>query len=199
MRRSWLVAFGIAAAGGAAVWAWRGTSSRPPVTDSGSANAETPRGSGGSERAPTDDEVPAPSVTPSVGSTARGLEDDPTPGGSRVPSVDIDAAFGDAFDIDARDAANQANSNLAPTPSREDFVAAFASIAPAVGACTDRVTRVVPVRVVFGHDGNVIRAEPVAYYGGGPMTDCVVRAVRNAHVPPFRSPTVSLVYPFVFE
>lgn len=86
------------------------------------------------------------------------------------------------------------------TPSRDDVAAAMNAVAPAVRSCAGGRGGVVEFQLVFSASGAVdsasVRSGPLAT---GAQGECMVRAVRQARVPPFTSPRLSITFPILIR
>lgn len=82
------------------------------------------------------------------------------------------------------------------TPSRGSVVGAMRAVSGAVRACGNGAHGTAPVRIVFsGSNGRVTSAQVSGNFPG-PVRSCIARAVRAAHVPPFRQSSFSINFPF---
>lgn len=84
-------------------------------------------------------------------------------------------------------------------PSRRDVAAAMRDVAPAVQACGTGTGGTVSVAVVFLRSGTVAGTFPHPSRPGTSVSECVVRALRAARVPPFVAATFVASYRFALN
>ena len=82
---------------------------------------------------------------------------------------------------------------------RSDVVAAMRGVGVAVRACGTGSRGTATVTVAFNSQGRVSTASVAPPFGGTPVGACVVRAVSDAHTPPFTRPTFVVTFPFALE
>ncbi|MFT3923150.1 MAG: GYF domain-containing protein [Myxococcales bacterium] len=89
-------------------------------------------------------------------------------------------------------AAPAASESLAPTPSRDEVMAAMKSVTPKVTACGDGSGGVAKAKVtVAGATGRVTSVEV-----DGPAQSCVTKEVSKAKFPKFANSSFNFTYPF---
>ncbi|MFO0694815.1 MAG: GYF domain-containing protein [Polyangiales bacterium] len=112
-------------------------------------------------------------------------------------NLDLDALLNMAVAMNApAESAMAADSSLPETPSRDSVRAALSGVSGEVRACGAGEHGVAPVAVTFRSNGSVSSANVGGQFAGTPVGSCIARAVRGAHVPPFRNPTFNVSFPY---
>ena len=95
------------------------------------------------------------------------------------------------------------NHDVAPaipaTPARADVARGLDAIAPALRACAHGIAATATTRITFDAAGHVSNATFQPPFGGSPVDECMVTAVRQAHIPPFSSAPFVVTYPFALR
>jgi outer membrane biosynthesis protein TonB len=139
---------------------------------------------------------------PAPASTARGSSGDTQPRARRSPlrrasTTTPETTPTPTMQAEARPPAMAAASALAPTPTRDQVIAAMRAVAPRVEACgTGARHGVAEVDIVVGSSGRIRSAVVGGFFAGTPEGSCVARAVRGARLPPFQNDSFQFSYPF---
>jgi hypothetical protein len=81
------------------------------------------------------------------------------------------------------------------TPSRADITTAMQAVSPAARACGTGSGGSATVTVMFSSEGSALVVTVAPPFGNTPVGECIVRAVNEAHVPPFSQRAFSTTYP----
>jgi hypothetical protein len=94
--------------------------------------------------------------------------------------------------------AQSQTAELPDRPSRAQVTQTLSPLQSAVRACTQGQTGIATVAMVISSDGTVQSASVSGPFDGS-VNNCIAGVVRRAHFPPFRRPSVPIVYPFSIQ